>query len=137
MIFLDTNVVSETLRSSPDARVMAWLERHDADLALSTIVVGELAFGIEKIRPDQRAKRLSAGLDAWRKRFAGRIFVFTEEAALTYGDIMGKAARQGGPMTAQDGMIAAIARVHGGSLATRNQRDFRLARISLVDPWQE
>lgn len=137
MIFLDTNVVSETLRKSPDPRVLAWLERHDADLALSTVVVGELAFGIEKIRPDQRAKRLAAGLDAWRKRFAGRVFGFTEEAALAYGDIMGKAARQGAPMAAQDGMIAAIARVHDATLATRNLSDFGLARIALVDPWRE
>lgn len=135
MIFLDTNVVSETLRKEPDPTVLAWLQRHDADLALSTVVIGELAFGIEKIRPDQRAKRLAAGLDAWRKRFAGRIFGFTEDAALTYGDIMGNAARQGAPMAAQDGMIAAIARIHAAPLATRNLADFRQAQVVLIDPW--
>ncbi len=135
MIFLDTNVVSETLRSDPDMRVLQWLERHDAELALNTVVIAELAFGIEKIRPDQRARRLSAGLDEWRRRFAGRIFSFTEEAALAYGEIMGLAVRNGRPMSAQDGMIAAIARIHDAPLATRNRSDFEIARIRLVDPW--
>ena len=136
MIFLDTNVVSETLRKSPDAAVLAWLEKHDAELALSAVVIGELAFGIEKIRPDQRAVRLSDGLEEWRKRFAGRIFGLTEEAALLYGDIMGRAVRKGRPMSAPDGMIAATAGVHGCALATRNTSDFQDAGIALIDPWR-
>lgn len=135
MIFLDTNVVSETLRLTPETRVLQWLEQHDAELALNTVVIAELAFGIEKIRPDQRAERLAAGLDEWRGRFAGRIFSFTEEAAMSYGEIMGLAARGGRSMSAQDGMIAAIARIHDAGLATRNRKDFEIAGIGVVDPW--
>jgi predicted nucleic acid-binding protein len=135
VIFLDTNVVSETLRARPDERVMHWLARHDAELALSTVVIAEIAYGIDKIRPDERARRLAHGLDAWRARFSGRIFPFTEEAALAYGTLMGHAARFGKPMAAQDGMIAAIAKVHGSPLATRNHKDFELTGLHLVDPW--
>lgn len=135
MIFLDTNVVSETLRKAPEPGVVAWLVRHDAEIALSTVVVGELAFGIAKIRPDERAQRLEQGLLDWRHRFAGRIFGLTEEAALAYGDIMGEAARQGRGMSAPDGMIAAIARVNGGRLATRNLADFGTTGLELVSPW--
>lgn len=54
MIFLDTNVVSETLRRSPEPAVIAWLVKHDAELALSAVAIAEIAFGIAKIRPDQR-----------------------------------------------------------------------------------
>lgn len=135
MIFLDTNVVSEPLRQSPDANVIAWLVRHDAELALSTVAIGEIAFGIHKIRPDSRADRLMKGLDDWRRRFADRIFGLTEEAALAYGEIMGAAARQGRGLAAQDGMIAAIARVNGGRLATRNISDFAVTALELVNPW--
>lgn len=46
MIFLDTNVVSETLRARPDSSVMRWLVRHDAELALASVVISELAYGI-------------------------------------------------------------------------------------------
>lgn len=135
MIFLDTNVVSETLKKVPNEAVIAWLVRHDAELALPTVTIAEIAFGIQKIRPDQRAERLEQGLSDWRRRFADRIFSLTEEAALAYGEIMGAASRQGRAMSAPDGMIAAIARVNGGSLATSNISDFETTRLDLTSPW--
>ena len=135
MIFLDTNVVSETLRKTPSAAVIAWLVRNDAELALPTVTIAEIAFGIGKIRPDERAARLEQGLAAWRHRFADRIFPFTEAAALAYGDIMSTALRQGRPMSTPDGMIAAIAHVNGGRLATRNSPDFDTTGLELISPW--
>lgn len=135
MIFLDTNVVSETLKKPPNAGVIAWLVRHDAELALPTITIAEIAFGIEKIRPDERAVRLEQGLSDWRRRFADRIFGLTEEAALAYGEIMGAASRQGMGMSAPDGLIAAIARVNGGALATRNLAHFGTTGLKLLSPW--
>jgi predicted nucleic acid-binding protein len=135
LIFIDTNVVSETLRKSPDAAVVAWLVRHDAELALPTVTIAEIAFGIRKIHPDQRAIRLEEGLSEWRRRFADRIFGLTETAALAYGDILATAARHGQAMSAPDGMIAAIARVNGGRLATRNLADFATTGLQLISPW--
>lgn len=135
MIFLDTNVISETLKKAPNEAVLAWLVRHDAEVALPTVTIAEIAFGIGKIRPDQRAERLEQGLSDWRRRFADRIFGLTEEAALAYGEIMGTAVRQGRGMSAPDGMIAAIARVNGGRLATRNLTDFATAGLDLISPW--
>lgn len=135
MIFLDTNIVSETLKKAPNEAVLAWLVRYDAELALPTVTIAEIAFGIQKIRPDQRADRLEQGLSDWRRRFADRIFGLTEEAALAYGEIMGAAVRQGRGMSAPDGMIAAIARVNGGRLATRNLTDFETTGLDLTSPW--
>ncbi|MGI6247724.1 MAG: type II toxin-antitoxin system VapC family toxin [Pseudochelatococcus sp.] len=135
MIFVDSNVISETLRKTPNDAVIAWLVRHDAELALPTVTIAEIAFGIAKIRPDQRATRLEQGLADWRRRFADRIFGLTEEAALAYGEIMGEASRQGVGMSAPDGMIAAIAKVNGGQLATRNLKDFLTVGINLISPW--
>jgi hypothetical protein len=135
LIFLDTNVLSETLRKSPDPGVIEWLLRHDAELALPTVTIAEIAFGIQKLLPDQRALRLEQGLSDWRRRFADRIFGLTEEAALAYGEIMGAASRQGLGMSAPDAMIAAIARTNGGRLATRNLADFRTTALELISPW--
>jgi hypothetical protein len=135
LIFLDTNVVSESLRKAPDAAARAWLVRNDAEIALPTVTIAEIAFGIAKIRADERAAGLEQGLASWRHRFADRIFAFTEVAALAYGDIMSAALRQGRPMSAPDGMIAAIARANDGSLATRNVGDFTTTGLELVCPW--
>ncbi|KAA1184530.1 type II toxin-antitoxin system VapC family toxin [Rhizobium tropici] len=136
MIFLDANVMSETFRKLPDEAVISWLGRHDAEIALSTVTIAEIAFGIQKIMPDQRAARLEQKLSEWRHRFADRIFGLTEEAALDYGELMGAAKRQGRPMSTADGMIAAIARVNGGRLATRNLSDFRETGLDLISPWE-
>lgn len=136
MIFLDTNVISETFRKLPDEAVISWLSRYDAEIALSTVAIAEIAFGIQKIVPDQRAARLEQRLSEWRHRFADRIFGLTEEAALDYGQLMGAAKRQGRPMSTADGMIAAIARVNGGRLATRNLSDFRETGLDMISPWE-
>ena len=135
MIFVDTNVISESLKKTPDPAVLAWLVRNDSELARPTVTIAEIAFGIQKIRPDERADRLEQGLSRWRHRFADRIFGLTEEAALAYGEIMGAATRQGRGMSAPDGMIAAIARVNGGRLATRNLNDFCTTSLDLISPW--
>ncbi len=66
MIFLGANVISELMRKAPAPTMVGWLERHDAELALSTIVIGEIAFGVEKIAPDRRARRLARDFDALR-----------------------------------------------------------------------
>jgi predicted nucleic acid-binding protein len=114
LIFLHTNVISETLRKTPNPAVIARLVRNDAELALPTVTIAEVAFGIGKIRPDQRAARLAKGLAAWRHRSPTGSSPFTKAAALAHGDIMNAALRQGRSMTAADGMIAAIARPNGG-----------------------
>ena len=136
MIFLDTNVISETFRKHPDDNVMAWLATHDESLAIPTVTIAEIAFGIAKIRPDERSVLLRDGLDAWRGRFAGRIYPFTEQAALVYGGMMGEAFRAGIGLSAPDAMIAAIASVNRGQLATRNIRDFSTLELDLINPWE-
>lgn len=135
MIFLDTNVVSETLRKVPDRAVVDWLGHRDAELALPTVTIAEIAFGIHKIKPAERSARLEQGLAELRRRFADRIFGLTEEAAIAYGEIMGAAMRRGIVMSIPDGMIAAIALVNGGRLATRNLTDFRTTGLELISPW--
>jgi predicted nucleic acid-binding protein len=135
LILLDTNVISETLRKTPSPAVIAWLVRNDAELALPTVTIAEIAFGIGKIRPDQRAAGWRRVWPCGATGFADRIFPFTEAAALAYGDIMSAAPRQDRSMTAPDGMIVAIARLNGGRLATRNLADFETTGLELICPW--
>lgn len=135
MIFLDTNVVSETFKKEPNEAVIAWLIRFDAELALSSVVIGEIAYGIAKLRDAERAPRLERSLEDWRTRFVGRIHGFDEKAALAYGTMVGDAKLREQPMSQPDGMIAAIAKTRGAALATRNGPDFRHCGLTLINPW--
>jgi predicted nucleic acid-binding protein len=136
LIFVDTNVLAETMKPRPEPLVINWLNANDHDLALSAIVVAEIAYGIEKIRNDERAPRLQIIFDDWRRRFAGRLYSFDEEAGLIYGRICGAAVRNGRQIAEKDGMIAAIALRYGAALATRNSADFRLVGLPLINPWE-
>ena len=136
MIFLDTNVVSETVRSQPDPRVLQWLKANDAELALSSIVLAEIAFGVARIRPPERAKRLEGFVGSLRDHFKGRIHGFDERSAVIYGEIMGAAQLTGQGLSTADGMIAAIAFSHKAALATRNVRDFAFLKMKVVNPWE-
>ena len=137
MIFLDTNVVSELVKPQPNAKVIAWLTQHDLSLALSTIVLAEITYGIEKIRPDERACRLEGFPAELQRRYAGRLYGFDQESALLYGVLMGHSRRQGRMLSTADGMIAAIAMRHQGELATRNGDDFVLPNLLVRNPWTE
>src|SRR5262249_37740636 len=126
----------ETLKEPPSEAVIAWLVRHDVELALSTVTIAEIAFGMQKMRPDGRAKRLERGLSDWRRRFADRIYGLTEEAAMAFGEIMGAAVRQGRSMSAPDGMICCNCAGQWRAPCQRDLGDFATAGLDLVSPWE-
>ena len=136
MILVDTNVLSELTRPKPEPRVLVWLEVNEPALAVPAIALAELRYGIACL-PDGR--RRSGLLHFWRatcQQFRGRIFSFDERAAERYGDVAAAAERTGRRLTVQDGQIAAIALVHGMSVATRNVGDFEAAGAAIVNPWE-
>jgi predicted nucleic acid-binding protein len=135
VIFLDTNVVSEVMRTTPDRTVTGWLKRNEPELVLSSVVIAEISYGIERVRAAERSPRLVHDFLSIRQRFASRIQTFDEESALIYGRIMGTAKLAGRPMMAADGMIAAIALRHDAPLATRNSSHFEVRDLRLIDPW--
>jgi predicted nucleic acid-binding protein len=132
LIFVDTNIISETLRKTPNPAVIAWLVRNDAELALPTVTIAEIAFGIGKnsSRPEGRA--LGAGIGLLAPSFCRPDLPVHRSRRAR---LRRRALRQGRPMTAPDGMIAAIARINGGRLATRNLPDFETTGLELTSPW--
>lgn len=135
MILLDTNVLSELTRPRPAPQVVAWLEENEPLLALPTIALAELRYGIARLPAGRRQSSLLQFWNMTRDRFLGRIFSFDERAAQAYGDIVAAAERAGTPLNVADGLIAAIAIVHGMRIATRDTGDFEVAGAPLVNPW--
>jgi len=137
MIILDTNVVSEFMTSSPDKRVLAWVNSQLAShLYLTVISVAEIQFGLMAMPKGKRQVFLSDNFDVFLKQgFTGRILDFDINAAKHYGLLMGKRRLAGTPMSALDGQIASIAKNHDFSIATRNVKDFVDCNLDIINPF--
>jgi predicted nucleic acid-binding protein len=137
MILLDTNVVSEVMKTRPAEAVVAWLNTQDSEkLYVSAITIGEIAYGL-RILPDGKRR---SGLRERFERFVGlafdrRVLAYDESAARIYGELMGDRKELGLPMSVPDGQIAAIARVNHLVVATRNVVDFENCGIDVVNPF--
>ena len=115
---------------------MAWLENNRDNTNISTIVLAEISAGIERIKPELRAKRLDGFLAKTQSQYSGRIHSFDEQSALLYGEIIGQAHLMGRTITTADAMIAAITLRHKATLATRNVMDFEFLEMRVVNPWR-
>jgi hypothetical protein len=136
MILLDTNVVSETMRSEPNANVLSWLDAQTSEtLLLSSITIAELSFGVSALPEGRRKSRLLLALSKIWGIFNGRILPFDAEAARCYGEIAAVAKSNGHGFPVPDGYIAAIAVVHGLAVASRDATAFRAAGLTVIDPW--
>lgn len=132
---MDTDVLSDPSRPQPSPKVDAWLVVHQNDLYTSAISIGEIKRGIERLAPG--AKR--AGLEKWLEdiltSMGGRILAYNTRVAETWGEMMAEMERQGHTMPLTDSLIAAIARRHNLTLATRNTADFAHTGLRLVNPF--
>jgi predicted nucleic acid-binding protein len=137
MIILDTNVLSELMRRKPSSRVVAWVARQPAtELFTTSITETEIFYGIELLRPGKRHEGLLAAAEAvFAEDFGGRIFGFDSDAARAFSRIAAHRRALGRPISHADAQIAAIARVRGARLATRNVADFADCSVEVVDPW--
>ena len=137
MIVLDTNVVSELMRRSPDPIVEAWAEGYTLeDLFFSAVGEAELRYGAAIMPVGQRRVTLVADIEAMlRASFENRILPFDSAAARAYAEIAAARRAAGRPISHPDSQIAAIAHSRGMAVATRNIRDFEDMGIALINPW--
>ncbi|MDE0704796.1 MAG: type II toxin-antitoxin system VapC family toxin [Rhodospirillaceae bacterium] len=137
MFLLDTNVVSELLRPSPDPAVEVWVgDRPATDLYFSAVGEAELRYGVALMPPGRRRMVLASAIEAIiREDFAERILPFDSGAARAYAEIASGRRHAGRPAGEADCQIAAIARSRGMAVITRNVRDFKDIDIEVVDPW--
>src|SRR5262249_14759641 len=136
MIVLDTNVISELNRPMPDPLVVDWLNgQNPADLATTVINEAEVLMGLALLPEGKRKAGLHCETLVLLKRLEFRVFPFDREAAQLYPLLVlqRRAVRLATEMA--DGQIAAIARVRGASIATRNIRDFEHTGVQLINPW--
>lgn len=137
MIILDTNVVSEILRPAPEQHVIDWLAAQDgANIYLTAITEAELRHGVAILPEGKRRDGMAVMIDQIiREDFASRVLPFDSPAAEAFAAIGAARRTIGLPIIHADCQIAAIARVHGAAVATRNTPDFADCGIDLINPW--
>lgn len=136
-ILLDTNVLSEVLRTSPDPAVLDWFSRQrDDELRVSAVTQAEMLLGVRLLPHGKRQQRLQDAMRGlFESDFAGRVLPFDAPAVVHYVEIVATRRRAGRPISQFDAQIAAIALQDGAALATRNLRDFEGCGLRLIDPF--
>jgi predicted nucleic acid-binding protein len=133
VIILDTNVVSELIRATPDPGVRAWVNSlPSTQIATTAITAAELHYGVARLPAGQRRQQLAVAVSD----LLNGVVAFEERAARRYADVVTGREHAGRPIEVPDAQIAAICRELGAVLATRNVKDFEETGVELVDPWQ-
>ena len=138
MIIFDTNVVSEMMNPTPDPVVNRWFRSlYPADMALATITLFEIRYGINLMLPSVKQRELERALVRIRNEGAfGRILSFEPETAEFSAGTYARRRQMGRPVAFADCLIAGHVLEHKATLATRNVRDFDGVGLSLINPWE-
>ncbi len=138
-ILLDTNVLSELMRSQPDQGVFDWFAERTGDVFyVSAITQAEILLGISLLPAGKRRDALAAAADGmFSQDFAGRCLPFDARSAAAYAAVVSGRRQAGLAISTEDAQIAAIALANGYPLATRDAKDFlKIKGLTLYNPWQ-
>ena len=130
MVLADTNVISEFVKSTPDAQVMRWLASVQS-LVISVVTLEEAHFGLAW-QPNTRKLALFNGLLAQMHT----VYAISPSIAQRGGALRGQFQAQGITRSAPDMLIAATAIEHQLVLATRNVRDFMGCGVQVINPFE-
>jgi predicted nucleic acid-binding protein len=132
---VDTDVLSERTRKTPNQRVLSWLEENAADIYTSTHVIGELQAGISALSDGAKKRALQQWLNRLIEAMEGRILSFNNSVAVVWGRQESDFAGKGCPMPMPDSFIAATARRHNLTIVTRNTADYKRPGLKSLNPY--
>ena len=136
MIILDTNVVSELMRSEPAPQVANWIRDRDRrELCTTVITLAEIRYGIARLPDGRRKQVLLTAADDTFSAFEDQILQVDTAVAEQYAVVASTRGRAGKPIASMDALIAAVCRSRNAALATRNVADFDGTGIEIIDPW--
>ena len=126
MIVLDTNVLSEAIRSAPSEAVRTWLDRQPRGETYATAISrAEMLAGVRVLPEGRRRETLSLLIDElFVSQFGNALLPFDAAAADRYADVVAVRKQMGRPIGIMDAQIAAIALSRNAAVATRDSEDF-------------
>lgn len=97
---------------------------------------GEIFYGIRRLPEGRKRRRLERAAQAmFGQEFRGCVLPFDAAAADVYAELRVQRAQGGRPIAPEDAMIAAVAKVHGATVVTRDTGGFAGCGLVLIDPW--
>lgn len=130
----DANLICEPTKSRASETACLWLEIHSAEIVIDAVVLGEIWDGIVSL-PEGRKKR---DLEQWfmKLRATVKCLPWTDDTAVTWAELKQDVRRRGFTVGVKDTMIAASAKAHGLTVATRNVDDFTRCGVPVVNPFE-
>lgn len=130
---VDANVLSEATKPDPSMKVIGWLRKHEKQIVVDPIIIGEIRFGIHLLPTGKRKSRL----ERWFRQGVGQMTCLVWEAAtgLRWAKLLAELRMKGHAIPIKDSMIAATALLHQLTVVTRNERDFRITGVSVINPF--
>jgi tRNA(fMet)-specific endonuclease VapC len=127
---LDTNICIYIIKKKPPAVLKKVKSKHPGQIAISTITLAELEYGIARSRyPDRNRIALLEFLLPFT------ILDFDQAASAQYGHIRSLLQSRGKPIGPMDLLLAAQAKSHGLVLVTNNEKEFKRVEGLQVENW--
>ena len=126
MTFLvDANVLIEPTKATPNQRCLEWLTRHEREIAVDPIILGEIRFGILLLAKGRRRRKLDQWFNAGVQRL--HCLPWEAETGLRWAALLATLRQSGRAMPIKDSLIAATALVHGLTVAPIDRTSRRRA----------
>jgi tRNA(fMet)-specific endonuclease VapC len=131
---LDTSTISAAMWKQPDAGVLAKLDEHGGECAISAQVWHELQYGVRRLPRGRRRGVLEAFLrDVVHPTLP--VLSYDERAAEWLADERVRLEKIGRQAPVVDGQIAAVAATNGVPVVTANVSDFEIFKGLVVHNW--
>ena len=132
---VDANVLSEPTRPSPQTSVVAWLRRHERDMAVDPVILGEIRYGILLLPRGRKRARLERWFGEGVRGL--HCLAWEAETGLRWAELLARLRRSRRAMPVKDSLIAASALTHSLTIVTRNVTDFERSGCSVVSPFAD
>ena len=133
---IDTNIISETMKPSPNAGVLKWMALNSEASYLSAISFGELSYGVRRLPEGRRKRNFQQWLNRVEELMSGRILAYNRQVAGTWAELQNNLIKEGQSIPAMDSLIAATADYYQLTLVTRNTKDFQATGVNLLNPFE-
>lgn len=111
------------------------MRQHESALYISTVTVGELKYGIDRLTDGRRKRAFQTWLTTLTARMKGRVLNYNTSVATVWGQLQAKCEREGVRLPSLDSQIAATALRHNLVIVTRNEKDFRHTGVKIENPF--